>query len=382
VARQNLIRIEKTDDFLVTALSLLTWISTCPTLSAMIRMMFTFIISIVRTFMIDRADLAIENAALRQQLAVLINKHPRPRLRISDRVFWTALHSAWLRWADVLILVKPDTVVRWHRMGFRLFWRWKSRSRRIGRPKVSAETRQLIRKMALGNVNWGAPRVHAELLKLGFEVDERTVSRYMPKRPPDPGKIQRWMTFLRNHRDCLAGMDFFTVPSATFNLMYVFFVIHHARRKILHFAVTAEPYALWIVQQLREAFPEDHAPRYVILDRDGKYGKVVPAALKNMGVKIVRTAYRAPWQNPFAERWILSCRRELLDHVVVLNEAHLRRLLSDYIAYYHNDRSHLGLDKDTPIGREMMKKPSAGACVTALPRIGGLHHRYEWRQAA
>jgi putative transposase len=348
----------------------------------MIRIIFTFIISIVRTFLMDRADLAIENTALRQQLAVLKDKHPRPRLRSSDRAYWTALRSTWSRWAHALILVKPDTVVRWHRMGFRLYWRWKSRSRRIGRPKVSAEIRQLIRKMALDNVTWGAPRIHAELLKLGFDVDERTVSRYIPKRPPDPGAVQRWITFLRNHKDCMAGMDFFTVPSATFNLLYVFFVIHHARRKILHFAVTVEPYALWIVQQLREAFPDNRTPRYVVLDRDGKYGDMVPAALKNMGVKIVRTAYRAPWQNPFSERFVGSVRRELLDHVVVLNEAHLHRLLSDYVDYYHEDRCHLGLEKDTPCVRDVTTKPASKAHVTALPRVGGLHHRYTWQTAA
>jgi putative transposase len=190
----------------------------------MIRILFTFIISIVRTFPMDRVDHVIENAALRQQLAVLKNKHPRPRLRPADRVFWSALRSAWSRWADALFIAKRDTVVRWHRMGFRIYWRWKSRSRRIGRPKVSEEIRQLIRKMALDNA-WGAPRIHAELLKLGFSVDERTVTRYMPKRPPDPGAVQRWITFLRNHKDCLAGMDFFTVPSATFTLLHVFFVI-------------------------------------------------------------------------------------------------------------------------------------------------------------
>ena len=180
----------------------------------------------------------------------------------------------------------------------------------------------------------------------------------------------------------MAGMDFFTVPSATFNILYVFFVVHHARRKVLHFAVTIEPYALWIVQQLREAFPEDNAPRYLIFDRDGKYGKVVPAALKTMGVKIVRTAYRSPWQNSFAERFVGSVRRELLDHVVVLNEAHLQRHLSDYIAYYHEDRCHLSLDKDTPSGRPATPKPSSHAHVVALPRVGGLHHRYVWHQAA
>ncbi|MFH1437982.1 MAG: integrase core domain-containing protein [Pseudomonadota bacterium] len=342
----------------------------------MITIIFRFIIGIVRAAMMDRAYLVIENTALRQQLVILKDKRPRPNLRPADRVFWTALRKTWSRWANSLIIVKPSTVVRWHRMGFRLYWRWKSRSRRIGRPKVPAEIRKLIRNIAFENVTWGAPRVHAELLKLGFSVNERTVSRYMPKRRPTPDSLQRWITFLRNHRDCLAGMDFFTVPSATLELLYVFFVVHHARRKILHFAVTVEPYALWIVQQLREAFPEDNAPRYLIFDRDGKYGKVVPAALKTMGVKIVRTAYRSPWQNPFAERFVGSVRRELLDHVVVLNEAHLQRHLSDCIAYYHEDRCHLGLDKDTPSGRPATPKPSSYAPVVALPRVGGLHHRY------
>ncbi|MFH1434146.1 MAG: integrase [Pseudomonadota bacterium] len=282
-------------------------------------MIFKFVLSIVRAALRDRSDIVIENAALRQQLAVLKDKHPRPRLRPADRVFWAALRLAWSRWANALIVVKPDTVARRHRMVFRLFWRWKSRSRRIGRPKVPAEVRKLILTMALEN-GWGAPRIHAELLKLGFDLGERTVSRYMPKRPTDPDTLQRWITFLRNHKECMAGMDFFTVPTSTFNLLYVFFVIHHGRRYILHFAVTAEPYALWIVQQLREAFPEDSAPRYVILDRDGKYGEAVPAALKNMGVKIVRIIYRSPWQNPIAERFVGSVRRELLNHVVVLGE--------------------------------------------------------------
>ena len=340
------------------------------------------IISIVRAACLWREDLIIENAALRQQLAVLKDKHPRPRLRPVDRVFWAALSSVWSRWASTLVVVKPDTVVRWHHMGFRLFWRWKSRCRAIGRPKIPAEVRELIRNMVFANIGWGAPRVHAELLKLGFDVDERTVSRYMPKRPTDPDTLQRWITFLRNHKECMAGMDFFTVPTSTFNLLYVFFVIHHGRRNILHFAVTAEPYALWIVQQIREAFPEDSAPRYVILDRDGKYGEAVPAALKNMDVKIVRTAFRSPWQNPFAERFVGSVRREILDHVVVLNETHLHRLLSGFIAYYHEDRCHLGLDKDTPNSRAVTPKPSPDAHVTALPRVGGLHHRYAWQKAA
>ena len=230
--------------------------------------------------------------------------------------------------------------------------------------------------------NWGAPRIHAELLKLGFKVHERTVSRYIPKQPTAPDVLKRWMTFLRNHRDCLVGMDFFTVPTATFRVLYVFFIIHHLRRQILHFVVTAQPYAEWIIQQLREAFPYDSAPRYAILDRDGKYGKLVPAALKAMGVNPVRAAYRAPWQNSVAERWIGSARREMLNHVVVFGERHLQRLLSQYIVYYHEDRCHLGLSKDSPNGRPVVPAPSRKARVVALPRVGGMHHRYEWRNTA
>ncbi len=271
--------------------------------------------------------------------------------------------------------------MKWHRKGFRLYWRWKSRTRRVGRPRISKETRDLIWRMRLDN-GWGAPRICGELLKLDLVVDERTVSRYLRRTPKPPNALKRWMAFLRNHRDCLAGMDFFTVPTATFDVLYVFFVIHHARRKIMHFAVTTQPYALWIIQQLREAFPFDTAPRYAILDRDGKYGKVVPEALKGMGVKPVRTAPRSPWQNPIAERWVGPVRRELLEYVVVFGETHLRRLLSEYVAYHHEDRCHLGLDRDTPNGRPVTPRPSPNARVVALPRVGGIHHKYEWREAA
>jgi transposase InsO family protein len=312
----------------------------------------------------------------------LKQKHPRPKVRAADRLFWVLLRRVWSQWANALIIVKPETVVRWHRQGFRLFWRWKSRTKSAGRPRIPKEVRDLIHRMALEN-GWGTPRIHGELLKLGFQVDERTVSRYLPKRPPAPDVLQRWLAFLRNHRDLLAAMDFFTVPSATFQVLYVFFVLHHARRIILRFAVTAEPFADWIIQQLREAFPFDSVPRYVILDRDGKYGQVVPAALRAMGVEPKQTAYRAPWQNPVAERFVGSVRRELLDHVVVLSETHLVRLLTEYILYYyHTDRTHLGLDKDTPAGRPVTPRPSPNARVVALPRVGGLHHRYEWRDAA
>jgi transposase InsO family protein len=329
----------------------------------------------------SRLELVVENLALRQQLAVFKQRRPRPRLRPADRLFWVFLRRAWRHWASALLLVQADTVVGWQRQGFRWFWRLKSKAEQIGRPRIPAEVRELIRQMARDN-GWGAPRIHGELLQFGFRVDERTVSRYLQPRPPAPDALQRWMAFLRNHRDCLAGMDFFTVPTATFQLLWVFFVLHHGRRRVLHFAVTDHPGAQWIVQQLREAFPFDQAPRYVICDRDGKYGWEVPAALAGLGVKPVRTAPRAPWQNGVAERWVGSVRRELLDHVVVFNRAQLHRLLAEYVRYYHEDRCHLALGKDTPDGRVVSASPSADARVVALARVGGLQHRYQWRLAA
>jgi transposase InsO family protein len=328
----------------------------------------------------SRSELAIENLALRQQLAVLKAKGSRPRLNLLDRVFWISLRRLWPKWADALIIVKPETVVRWHRAGFKAFWRWKSR--RLGRPTTEPEIRELIRRMASENLTWGAPRIHAELQKLGFTVSERTVSRYMPKRPAEPEVIERWKAFLRNHRECIAAMDFFTVPTVTFQVLYVLVFICHARRQILHFNVSAYPGTEWIIQQLREAFPYDTAPRYFIFDRDSKFGKSVVTAMKAMGIKPSRTAFRSPWQNGVVEWWIGSVRRELLNHVVILNEPHLRRLLTSYVTYYHADRTDLGLQKDTPLGRSMTPKPSQKAKLVSLPRVGGLHHRYEWRDAA
>jgi putative transposase len=244
----------------------------------------------------------VENLALRQQLAVFKQRHCRPRLRPADRVFWVFLRQAWRNWANALIVVEPDTVVGWQRKGFRPFWRLISRAKRVGRPRIPRELRALIGRMAQEN-GWGAPRIHGELLKLGLVVDERTVSRYLPRGRTSPDKLQRWLVFLRNHRDSLVGMDFFTVPAVTFRLLWVFVVLHHERRRNLHFAATEHPDASWITQQLREAFPLDTAPRYAILDRDGKYGHEVPAALQSMGVKPVRTVPRSPWQNPYVEQF-------------------------------------------------------------------------------
>jgi transposase InsO family protein len=236
--------------------------------------------------------------------------------------------------------------------------------------------------LAQENPDWGAPKIHGELQKLGFVLSERTVARYLRRieRRGDPGK--RWLAFLRNHREAIVALDFFTVPTATFRVLYCFFVIEHGRRKILHFNVTRHPSAEWVVQQLRETFPEAAAYRYAILDRDSVFNADVIAFLKATGLKPKRTSVQAPWENGTAERWIGSCRREILDHAIALHEEHLRRLIRDYVRYHQDDRVHDSLDKDTPNGRPVEPKPAGDARVISLPRLGGLHHRYAWRRAA
>jgi hypothetical protein len=332
-------------------------------------------------FFRTRGDTALEILALRQQVAVLKRQRPRPLLNAGDRLFWTTLRHIWSRWADVLVVVKPATVVGWHRAGFRLYWRWRSRPRG-GRPRITQQVRELIGRLAKENPAWGAPKIHAELQKLGFTIAERTVARYLRRvvRRGDPG--QKWLAFLQNHREVIAAFDFFTVPTVTFRVLYCFFIIEHERRKILHCNVTPHPTAEWIVQQLREAFPEPCRYRYVIFDRDRKFDGEVTAFLKAAGLKPKRTSVQAPWQNGLAERWIGSCRREILDHIIPLNEQHLRRIMRDYVTYHEQDRLHDALEKDAPNRRAVEQRPGTHATVISLPRLGGLHHRYAWHQAA
>ena len=333
-------------------------------------------------FFRSRYSLGLEIIALRQQLGIFKRRLPRPRMRIQDRIFWILLRRLWPAWSQVLIIVKPETVVAWHRAGFRLFWRLRSQAKSFGRPKVDPELRSLIRRMVKENPSWGAPRIHGELLKLGFEVSERTVSRYLRRVSPAEQARKLWGTFLGNHREVITAMDFFTVPTLTFRVLYCFFVIEHGRRKILHFNATEHPTGFWIVQQLRQAFPESCPYRYAILDRDGKFGDEVTELLAATGMNPTRISPASPWQNGIAERWIGSCRRELLDHLIVLNETHLRRLMQQYISYYHADRIHDSLEKDTPAVRPIASKPDPSARLVSFPRMGGLHHRYDWQQAA
>jgi len=334
------------------------------------------LLATARSSLKSQGELALENLALRQQLAVLKRKTKRPKLRKTDRAFWVALSRLWPDWQDALILVKPKTVIGWHRKGFRLYWSWKSRNRG-GRPPIDAEIRMLIRRMARENPTWGAPRIHGELLKLGFEVAEATVSRYMPlsRKPPS----QSWRTFLRNHTKDLISIDFFVVPTATFRVLYVFLVLEHERRRIVHFNVIDGPSAQWTGQQLVNAFPYDSAPKYVIRDRDKIYGVDFARRVRAMGIDQVLTAPRSPWQNPYCERVIGTLRRDCLDHVIVVGEQHLRRILRKYLAYYHSSRTHLALGKDAPEPRK--RESIDGGKVIALPMVGGLHHRYTRRAA-
>lgn len=325
----------------------------------------------------SRQDLMLENLALRQQLLSLHSRRPRRRLSKVHKLFWIALRRLWSGWKGPLVLVTPRTVVAWHRAGFRLYWRWLSRAKRLGgRTRVSKEIRALIFRMAAENPTWGAPRIHGELLKLGFRISEPTVSRWLRRALRTPGPDQRWLTFLRNHREAIAAMDFFTVPTITFGVLYCFFVIGHDRRKILRFNVTRNPTAFWIVQQMREAWPYSSAQRFLLFDRDAKFGNDVVSSVKQMGSLPIRTAFRSPWQNGVAERWVESCRRDLLDHVIILDQRHLKRLMTEYVRYYHEDRTHLGLAKDTPSGRPIAVPPAAPSSIRSLPRLGGLHHRY------
>jgi len=228
---------------------------------------------------------------------------------------------------------------------------------------------------------WRARKIQAELSKLGIRVSLATVSRYLPKAEPDPGHQQRWATFLRNHRDLIAGMDIFVVPTVRFQLLYVWFAIDHGRRRVLHFNVTESPTAGWVIQQLREAFPNQPTHQFLILDNDAIFSPEVGSSTRGLGITPMRTSFRSPWQNGTAERFVGSVRRELLDHVVVLGEDQLRRLLREYVDYYNTERVHTSIG-DAPVGRASEVRPSSGAKVVALPRVGGLHHRYVWRDAA
>jgi putative transposase len=337
------------------------------------------LVSLISTLVVSfrsRLALQAEILALRHQLNVLQRStDARRKLRSSDRVLWVWLSRLWPNWRSALLIVKPETVIRWHRHGFRLYWRWKSRH--PGRPDAGREIRELIRKMCLSNPTWGAPRVHGELLKLGLDVSQSTVSKYMvrPRKPPS----QTWRVFLQNHVKQLVSVDFFVVPTIDFKLLFVFLILAHERRRVIHFNVTQHPSAAWTGQQLTQAFLWDTVPSYLLRDRDAIYGESFRGLVACMGITEVLTAPQSPWQSPYVERLTGSIRRECLDHIIVMNESSLRRILKSFFEYYHASRTHLALAKDAPNPRPI-HPPRAGR-VVELPQVGGLHHRYERRAA-
>src|SRR3984893_8744526 len=339
--------------------------------------MFTTIFllfSSIRQGFRTRVALQAEIFALRHQLLVLQRSNRGHRLLLgrADRLVWVWLSRLWSGWKSALTIVKPETVIGWHRQGFGLYWRWKSRHP-LGRPSVSHEVIDLFHKMSLANPRWGAPRIHGELLKLGFDLSQATVAKYMVHRRRPPS--QTWRTFLRNHMKDTVSADFFVVPTVFFDLLFVFVILSHDRRRVVRFGVTAYPTAEWVARQLLEAFPWNSAPRYLLRDRDGSYGEKFHEATNWLGIREVLTAPQSPWQNAYVERLIGSIRRECLDHVIVINETGLRRVLKSYFDYYERSRTHLSLGKDAPISRPI--QPTALGRIVDIPQVGGLHHRYQ-----
>jgi transposase InsO family protein len=330
-------------------------------------LIWTALVRLFRT----RASLVAEILVLRHQINIQRRHLPkRQTLRITDRLIFAGLYRLAPNVLNALAILKPETVLKWHRAGFRSYWRWKSR-RHAGRPIVPLAVRKLIREMSIANPLWGAPRIHGELLKLGIDVGQTSVAKYMVKRRGPPS--QGWKTFLHNHADGIAAMDLFVVPTISFRLLYGLLIMGHGRRQILWFGVTAHPTAEWIANQVTEACGWEQVPRYLIRDRDGAYGEVFIRRLRSMGIRDRPTSPRSPWQNGYAERLIGSIRRDCLDHVVVLGERHLLRVLRSYMKYHNEVRTHLSLDKDAPLSRAVER---AGR-ILCRPILGGLHHQYD-----
>jgi transposase InsO family protein len=335
----------------------------------MIALLCFFLTLLVSPFK-SKSRLGAENAALRREVIIFRRKvRGRVHLTNGDRFFFVQLYRWFPSVLNIITIIRPETLVRWHRAGFRRYWRWKSRSLG-GRPQVEADLRALIRRMSVDNPLWGAPRIHGELLKLGFEVAQSSVAKYMVKRPGPPS--QGWRTFLRNHAPDIAAMDLFVAPTLGFDLLYAFIIVRLARRDLVWINVTPHPTADWIARQITEAFPWNEAPRYLIRDRDRVYGAAAMRRLRAMGIRDKPIAPGSPWQNGFAERLIGSIRRECVDHIVVLGETHLRRILKSYARYYNETRTHRSLDKDAPISRPVQR--TGGIISHAL--LGGLHHHY------
>ena len=343
-------------------------------MKAIIISIFSFALSSFRS----RLSMKLEIMALRHQLLVCQRKDRRPKIRSADRMFSSLLSKLWPAWREALYLVKPQTVIAWRRKKFREYWAKLSGTGKPGRPSVGPEIIALVRGMSRANPFWGSPHIEGELKKIGVFLAKSTIEKYMVRNPKPPSPT--WRAFLNNHIRELVAIDSFVVPTVRNTVLYVFVVLAHDRRRVVHFNVTDHPTAEWTAQQITEAFPWDTAPRYLLRDRDGTYGSAFQKRVRNMWIIEVKTAPRSPWQNPFVERLIGSIRRECLDHVIVLSDRHLKRILTEYLHYYHRYRTHLSLDMDCPETRPVQGKEMGK--VIAFPEVGGLHHHYERRKAA
>jgi len=336
-----------------------------------------FLLTLLTTSVRSRLSLQAENAALRNQLSLYRTSGKRPRIRPADRLLWCLLAKLWADWRAALYVVQSRTVTAWQKKRFRDYWCLLSQSRRVGRAQISPELRKLISRMWEANPTWGSPKIVAELAMLGIDVAKSTVEKYRPTRAGSPSPT--WRTFLEQHVRDLVSIDFFIVPTATFRVLFVFLVLAHDRRRIVHFNVTEHPTAQWTAQQIVEAFPFDTAPSYLIRDGDGIYGERVTRRIESLGIDEVITAPASPWQNAYVERVIGTLRREIFDHVIVLNERHLKRLMSSYLDYYHPWRTHQSLNSDAPDGRPV--RATEPCNVVELPAVHGPHHVYLPRAA-
>ena len=330
-----------------------------------------------------RSELAAENLFLRKQLAMFQERKAKPHRTDTPIRITLVLLSRLFNWRDALVVVQPQTLIRWHRQGFRLFWRWKSRS---GRPPLPVELRQLIRDMAMNNPSWGEERIANELLlKLGIRVSPRTVRKYMPKSPPGhPRSDQRWSTFVRNHASAILACDFCIVVTATFRLLYVFILIEHQTRRIVHCNITTNPTAAWTLQQLREAIPSDHDYRFLIHDRDGIFSPQLDQSISRMGIRVLKSPPRSPKANSLCERVIGTLRRECLDYFIPITESHLRCITQSWVSHYNKGRPHSSIGpgipdppSDLPAAPQIHRhRIPRHLTVAARPILGGLHHEY------
>ncbi len=331
-----------------------------------------FVIDFLMGAFRSRLSLQLEIAVLRHQLFLYRRAQRRPAIASNDRLLWSVLARLWRGWRGALFIVQPRTVILWQRKRFRDYWRGLSRGDCRGRPAIALELRHLIHRMWQANPTWGSPRIVAEFQKLRIDIAKSTVEKYRPKlhKPTSPS----WRTFLKQHMRDTVAIDFFTVSTVRLRVLFVLVVLAHDRRRVVYFNVTEHPTAEWTAQQLVEAFPWEPPPKYLLRDRDAIYGNQFRRRVRGLGMKDRPSAPRSPWQNPYVERVIGSIRRECLDHAVVLNEHHLKRLLRGYFAYYHQWRPHRSLEMDSPDGRSV-HSPEQGE-IAEFPAVHGLHHYY------